>query len=132
MSSGRATMQRWIVQLRTLPQGIEAAAPRIAERMGQLLRADYAAQRAPDGTPWEPAKDGRTMMQSAPGALDTFAKGATVTARLTSRNLFRHHIGVANGAPRRQMIPSGKTPETVSQAIADELTATFGKHMGGR
>ena len=130
-ADARATMQRWVRQVRSLPGLAAKVAPKVADKLRTALLANYVAQRGPDGTPWEPANDGRTMLQSAAGALDVSAQSTVITARIRSRNLYRHHAGIARGRKRRPLLPTRDLPQPVSDAIKAVLTEQFGAHMGG-
>jgi len=124
-AAAMAEMQRWVAKIRSLPNFARQVAPLVAEKLHENLSANLTAQQAPSGAPWKPAKDGRTMFQSAPGKLQTKASGTVIEAKIKDRVLFRHHAGIARGRIERQMLPSKTVPQPVSDAIKAVLSEKF-------
>jgi hypothetical protein len=125
----RAKMQRWVAKIKTLPGIAVKAAPLVADQLHANILENFAAQRGPDGTPWKPAKDGRFMFESGPAHLQTKARGTVIESKLKSRNLFRHHAGIARGKIARPMLPTKTIPTPVSDAIKTVLSDHFHKHF---
>lgn len=126
-----AQLARLARQLRESPEIAKQVAPKVAERLREKLVEDYSAQRSPDGTPWTPANDGRTMLQSAPGALQVNVNGATVEAKIKSRNLYRHHAGIARGRKQRPLMPTKQDPTGLVEIVQDEVSKAFKDHFSG-
>lgn len=79
---------------------------------------------APDGTPWEPTKEGNAPLVNAASKLHYTHTDRVARVTIRDRNDARHHLGVARGAPRRQIIPDNLTPD-----VADKLQQKIRAHL---
>jgi hypothetical protein len=120
-----------IARVRQLPGLVKTAAPEVARVVERELRAQIARAQTPDGAPWAPRQDGGQPLEAADKALAVVAVGKRVFARLTG-HIARHHKGIARGGIVRQILPgSGKLPQKLAQAVADELAVQFKKAVTG-
>ena len=119
-----------IGRLRELPTLARDAAPSVARAVDGELRAQLAAGKAPDGSTWQPTKDGRQPLQNAASALSVRAVGTVVLARI-SGHYARHHRGWVRGGVRRQILPTARAPEPVVRAVRTVITEEFRSKMRG-
>lgn len=92
------------------------AAPEAAKRVEASLRATATAGQTPDGVAWAPKKrgGGRAMVNAA-AAITVKAVGGAVLIVLRGVEVF-HHFGAA-GKPARPVIPQGRMPKRLGDAI---------------
>lgn len=103
-----------IARLNELGGVAERAAPLVATELDRLLRAQIKAGTGPDGTPWQPKKDGGKPLQDV--KVSVRAIGTTVIARLDGPAVL-HDQGRARGGVRRKILPSRDLPQPIIEAI---------------
>lgn len=118
-------LDRWGQKLKTLGDIERRVAPVVASAFRRQLELQIARGTAPDGTPWEPTLDGHKPLQNAAKELDVRSSGSVVLATLTGPSV-RHHLGIAKGGKKRQILPDkGTLPEplvaAIKEAIASEI-----------
>ena len=69
------------------------------------------------GKPWEPNKDGSSFTFVKSSDVVTGAIGHTIITRIKSRTAVLHHYGRANGKVQRPILPIGKLPPRMINAI---------------
>lgn len=132
MANGRAALDAQVNRLRTLGKAIvRDAAPKVAVAVKKEIDASISAGREPSGKPWTPTASGKKPLANAAAAVSVTAVGTVVVVRLEGHEV-HHHRGDTRGNVVRQIIPSGKTPEPVTKAIADVVETEFREHMGVR
>lgn len=110
---------------------IERAGPRIAEVMRADVEATIAAGTTSDGQPWEPRKaDGSKPLRNAAKALEVEAQSTTITLRIRGIE-GRHHRGQVRGGTKRRIIPVGKMPDRMRDAVRAVLEQTFSEVARG-
>lgn len=111
-------------RLATMPEAIPVVAQRSAEELKRQIDANIAAGRAPDGSAWPERSDGGKPLAGAARAVDVVAVGGTVVVAVNGVEA-RHHAGKVKGGVARQIIPRGKLPPKMREAVleiaADEL-----------
>jgi hypothetical protein len=118
-------MQAKIREMARLP---ELAAPDVADALVKQIRKDLEKGVAPGGDVWPERAIGGRALQNAgefiqPDVVVT-SRSAVVYARVVSRHHILHHMGRANGAPERRMLPEEMTPE-IAAAVLAALQAKF-------
>lgn len=103
--------------LARMPDAIPVVAKRSAEAIEQLVAANIAAARAPDGTPWLPRADGGAPLVGAARAVDVVAVGSTVLVAVHGIEA-RHHAGKVKGGVARPIVPRGKLPASMLAAVS--------------
>jgi hypothetical protein len=111
-------------RLTSAPEVIPAVAERTAVAVKEIIDANIAAGRAPDGSSWPDRENGGKALVHAAAAVDVVAVGSTVVAAVSGIEAL-HDRGKVKGRVARQIIPR-KTPSNVRDAIAtivdDELS----------
>ncbi|WP_438041441.1 hypothetical protein [Sorangium sp. So ce128] len=118
MASGGdyAALERMISAAQEFARLPELAAPLAAQKVGEELHRTASAGQAPDGTPWAVRKvDGGRALKNAAKAIAVKAIGTVILITLTGPEVF-HHFG-AGGKPVRRVIPLGRLPEKLGNAI---------------
>lgn len=123
--AAHAELTAQITRLRTLPVRLRREAPPlVAKALDEQLRANIAAGRAPDGTPWAKTKKGEQALVNADKALAVTARGSVVFAKLTGPEAL-HNYGQVSGKVRRQILPSGRLPQSMTTAVRVVLVQLF-------
>ena len=131
MADGSVALNEMARRLRSVAAVPEEAAPEVARELEQILAQNIDRSVGPDGEAWPPTKDGRKALLGAKGALSVRAVGSVVVARLTGHHA-RHHLGAVRGAVRRRILPTGKLPDPMTEAIRRVIVKRFERAMGGR
>jgi hypothetical protein len=106
-------------------------APQIADALHSILDANIAAGVGPDGKPWPLTKKGEKPLKNASAALTVRAVGSVVLAKLTGPTAL-HHLGIARGHIRRQILPSSRVPGPMTAAVKAVLTKAFQTRTGAK
>lgn len=116
--SSRAELDAMIAKLRDVPKLVEEALPEVADEIKEEIGKNIVAQRGPDGVPWTAPKDPetKTVLQNALKAVTSKAIGRVITVMITGPEA-RHHLGIAKGRIKREIIPTKKLPHTFVNAI---------------
>lgn len=112
--AGAAEIDRWIENIRSLPQMVNAAAPAVGEMLLAEFQRTANAGTTPEGEPWPPTKAGGKPLKNAAGALQLSVQGNVVIIKLTDHHVF-HQFGA--GVRARRMLPSGGLPDRLGNAI---------------
>jgi hypothetical protein len=120
-ADGFAALDRMIAKTRAIPGLVKEVAPEIARVVGVELKQNIDAGRAPDGTPWEPTKEGGRPLVNASKHVTVRAVGTVIVVRLTGAVEVKHHLGRVKGGVRRQIIPTRKTAGPILR-LAKRLT----------
>lgn len=110
-----------LAKLGTLPEDVAAAA---VEPFKQEMLANIAAQRTPNGKAWQPGAKGQPVLVNAGKALKVTSRGPVLTATLTGPEA-RHHLGIAKGHVRRQILPGRGSLGGISKILKRIATARF-------
>lgn len=96
----------------------------------EAVKATAEAGTTPDGTPWEPRKDGGRALANAAAALSTRAVGDVVQVTLRAPEAI-HNFGTGH-VPRRQILPDGGAgiPQNVADALDRACTEGFRRALG--
>lgn len=105
-----------IAKLRELETVASDVAPEVAREAKRLVGENIAAGRGPDGTAWEPRKDGEKPLQNAAQAVTATASGSRVVLTVSGPEA-RHHQGRAKGGVVREILPRKKVPGLWIEAI---------------
>lgn len=104
------------------------SAEEITEAVSKTLKASAAAGKTPAGVSWPAPVEGGKPLKNAAADIRIISKesglGLLILAKLTSKRYVLHHIGEANGAPRRQILPDDEDPR-VHAAIKVVLDKAF-------
>lgn len=111
-----ATIEEMAAKLRAIVPSVREALPEVARELKAVLTENIAAQRGPDGVPWPATKDGAPALAHAADALTVQVVGGTVLCTLTGPEA-RHHLGIARGRVKRQILPTKGIPGPVAEAI---------------
>lgn len=125
-----ATLERRIAALESMPVAISSIAPAVAGEIRDIIAANIAAQRAPDGTPWPPTEDGRPALTNAMRAVDVRAVGTSIVITVAGVES-RHDMGAVKGGARRQIAPYGRTPDPMRAAIDRVAQRVIDAHLAG-
>ncbi len=128
MADGFAMLQQHIERLRSLPKLVEESAPAVAVAIERELGAQIARAETPAGEPWKPTASGSAPLRGAARALRVGAIGSTIIIRITGHHAL-HHMGIAKGRVKREIIPSKDLPAPMAKAIGDVLRDAFDNHM---
>lgn len=101
-----------------------------AEAKKQILD-DARKQIGPDGLAWAKTKDGRQALRNLERELVVRVVRGAVVVRL-SGHYARHHLGAVRGAKRRQMIPTGKFPDQMIEAVRAVVQREFDRITSAR
>lgn len=111
-----------------LPAAVAAAA---AEPLKAEILGNIAAQRSPNGKAWPPGKEGQPVLVNAGKALKVSSTGPTLSAVLTGPEA-RHHLGIVNGAKRRQILPARGSLGGVAKILQAVAAKQWGIATHGR
>lgn len=130
-AAARATLERRVSALASMPVAISSIAPTVAGEIRDIIAANIAAQRAPDGTPWPPTEDGKPALVHAMRSVDVRAVGTTVVITVNGVES-RHDLGAVKGGARRQIVPYGRTPDPMREAVDRVAQRVIAQHLEGR
>jgi hypothetical protein len=95
-------------------------APQIAAALEARVRRTAEAGQAPDGTAWDQTRTGTAPLQGVGAALrSTHVRVGSVThvtVRLRGHHVL-HDAGLANGAPRRQVLPDQFDDDAIAEVV---------------
>ena len=114
-----ATLDGWIEDLRTAGDGIEQAAPAVAQACKAAADQDLAAGRGIGGEQWAPRKDGGRPLANATSALTVEPVGNVIVFSIPEPYVF-HHFG-AGRVPQRPILPTAGLPDNLGHAIREGL-----------
>jgi hypothetical protein len=106
-------------------------APQVADALRAEITKNIAAGVDPGGKPWKLTEKGEKPLKNAAASLDVKAVGTVVLAKLTGP-VALHHLGAARGHIRRQVLPSSRLPQPMTQAIKAVLTKAFKAKTGAK
>lgn len=104
-----------IARLRRLPKIVEEVAPELAKELHAVTAENVAAQRGPDGKAWEPGQENNEVLSGAMKNVDTRAVGNVIVQTLRGPEA-KHHLGIARGRVKREIIPTKKIPDAFVKA----------------
>jgi len=125
-----ADLDRMIATVRQLPELAERAAPDVADVIERELMRTTTAGQSPNGTPWQLTLEGGKPLTGAAKAIGVAAVGRTIYVRLTGVEA-RHHLGRARGGIERQVIPTGRLPPRMADAVREVLGRHFAELASG-
>lgn len=130
-SAANAQLLEWIERVNGLPAALTTeAAPEIAEVCKEIIGGNIRAGRSPDGQAWELTAEGKRPLRFAEKALSSHAFGTRVVMMLKGPEAL-HHKGQVSGGIRRQILPTRRVPQSMTEAIRLVLGERFSDHMGG-
>ncbi len=116
MAQADNELDKMIAQLRAIPDLVEKVLPEVAAECHKVIAENVAAQRGPDGTPWPKGKDGHPVLVNAADAVTASAIGNVILIRVSGPEA-RHHLGIAKGKVKREIIPTRKIPKPMVEAM---------------
>jgi hypothetical protein len=122
-----ASLDKMIESLRSMDTLVQEGAPIAARNIEAALKSTVSAGQAPDGTPWPDKVTGGKALKNAAAAITVRVVGASIVIVLKGVEVF-HHFGA--GVPRRQIIPQGKMPEKLGNAVRLGFVAPWRKRVG--
>lgn len=116
--SGETELNAMIRRLRALPRVVEEALPEAATELEKVIAGNIAAQRGPDGKAWEKPKDPETkdVLRNAMKSVTVRAIGRVLLARVVGVEA-KHHLGIVKGRVKREIIPTGRAPQPMIEAL---------------
>lgn len=129
MAEGAAAMDEWIATLEGLGDLVEDAAPDVARAVEAELRDQVGRGVDPQGKPWPKTKAGKRALPDAMDDVTVRARGRRIEIKVTGAHA-RHHLGAVRGGVRRQIIPEGKLPRPMADAIGRVLEERFAEKVG--
>jgi hypothetical protein len=115
MAEADDALNAMIARLRAIPDLVTAALAECAAECHAVIAENIAAQRAPDGTPWQPGAKGPVLVDAA-AAVTARAIGNTILIRVSGIEA-KHHFGFVRGKIARPIIPTRKAPQPMTKAI---------------
>ncbi len=109
-------LNRMIAQLRGIPDLVEKILPEVADECHAVIADNIAAQVGPDGTRWPMSKNLEPVLVNAAQAVTASAIGNVILIRVTGPEA-RHHLGIAKGKVKREIIPTRKIPKPMVEAM---------------
>lgn len=116
MSSGSATVDRWIADIERLPQELKPEA--FAQIAETEVKRTAAVGTTPDGVPWPERKDGGRALANAADKITSVVSGQSVSLVLTGPDAI-HNDGTSKD-PVRRVLPTKITP-----TMSEKLKAGF-------
>jgi|GEM_PF-1874951 len=123
-----AEMQGWIDKVNTLGALPSEIAKDVAPVLDAEIRKNISAGVDPEGKPWQLTKDGKKPLTNAGAALTVRAISSVVQAKLEG-HVALHHLGAARGNVRRQILPSSRLPQPMTEAVKAVSIKRFNAHM---
>ncbi len=112
----------------------EAALPAVLE----ASRATASSGTAPDGTAWQPRKDGSAALVNASAAISAVVSGssrAVITLILKAPYVFHQlskNKSTKTGLPRREILSVDDVPAPIVEAIQSAARRVITRSLGGR
>lgn len=128
-TAGFEALDEMIARVRRVPELVREAAPEVAQEVERELAANIAAGRAPDGSAWEPTKEGKQPLVGAAKALSVRAVGSVILMTVGGPEA-KHHKGTARGKVKRRIILTRGIPAPMASAIRKVFGRRFSKLMG--
>jgi len=127
-----AELDELIARLRNLPRIVEDVLPEAATELAKIIAGNIAAQRGPDGVPWPAPKDPETkaVLLNAMKSVTVSAIGRVLLTRVDGPEA-RHHLGIAKGKVKREIIPTKKIPTPMVEALRRVLLRKLDKAVRG-
>ena len=116
MAAETDALNAMIAHLRAIPDLVQSALPECAAECKAVIAENIAAQRGPDGTPWQPGAKGQPVLEDAVSAVEAIATGNTILIRVSGIEA-KHHFGFVRGKIARPIIPTRKAPQPMTKAI---------------
>jgi hypothetical protein len=130
-TAAELALQQHIARVRALGSIARDVAPAAADELKAQLEQQIAAGQTPDGQALQRTADGRVPLRNAARSLTVRAIGTAVLARLVGPSAM-HHLGIAAGRIRRQILPTRKLPDRMIEALKRVAEQHFNRTMGGR
>lgn len=124
MADGFAQLDAMAARLKAVGELPRCAAPAVARVVRDEILGNVAKGVDPYGRAWAPTQAGHLPLQGTAKELTVTASGATVVARLEGVHA-RHHSGEVRGGIARPILPTGRLPSSMGEAIAVELERAF-------
>jgi hypothetical protein len=115
MSDAREALQAWVTKIRSLSD-TSGFAEIAADKLREDIEENIELGIGPDGTAWQPTKEGKQPLQNAAKTLSVVASGNTVVATLRGPEAL-HHLGAVKGHIRRQILPTRAIPDSAVKAL---------------
>jgi hypothetical protein len=123
-----AELQGWIDKVNTLGVLPSEIAKDVAPALDAKIRENISAGVDPEGKPWPLTKTGQKPLTNAAAALSVRAISSVVQAKLEG-HVALHHLGAARGNVRRQILPSSRLPQPMTEAVKEVAIKRFNAHM---
>lgn len=124
MADGFAQLDGMIGRLKAVGEIPSRAAPAVARVVKSEILGNVAKGVDPYGRAWQPTQDGHLPLQGTSKELTVIPSGATVVARLEGVHA-RHHSGEVRGGIARPILPTGRLPASMGEAIGVEIERAF-------
>ena len=114
-----------IAMLKIVADLPDECVPAVADAIDKETKRTIVASTDPDGVPWKPKQDGGGFRFVTPSDIVTGAIGRTIITRIKTRHVVLHHLGYARGDVERRVIPVGRIPSRMNDAIKKAVVAQF-------
>jgi len=123
-----AELQGWIDRINQLGDLPSEVAKDVAPALDAKIRQNISAGVDPEDKPWQLTKEGKKPLTNAGAALTVRAISSVVQAKLEG-HVALHHLGAAKGNVRRQILPSSRLPQPMTEAVKQVAVKRFNQHM---
>lgn len=113
-----------IAKIRAVSGLARRAAPDVAEAVRDELERTIAAGTTPEGEAWKPRQAGGRALVGVEKAVAVAVVGTRIYVRLAG-HVARHHLGRARGGVERRILPVGKLPPRMADAVRRVLVQHF-------
>ena len=117
-------VRAWIEKLNSIGNVAKDSVPELAKEVEKIIIRNASAQRGPDGKRWPASLDGQRVLSNVKQNLRVRVVRETVVVSLKGRYA-RHHLGVVRGKISRPIIPSGRIPTPMVEAIKEVVERAF-------
>lgn len=123
-------VEAWSREVGRLKGAASEAVPEIAQALIGYCADATSRETQPGGAPWPASKDGAgAMLTRAADVTEAVilkgAKQSAITLRITEKHYVLHDLGIANGAPRRGLLPDALNDE-MAELIDEAIEAKRG------
>ena len=125
--SGFAELDQMIRKVRNIPGIVERAAPLAGQRADQALKQNLQAGIDPNGNAWKSTKEGKRPLKNAASSVEL--KVVRSILLWTIKGHHYHHNKGTSRLPKRQILPVGDIPKSMSHAIKTALVEAFKREV---